>query len=147
MENLLSKVKKIHLIGIGGIGMSGLALLLQDKGFLVQGSDICKTAKTRMLEKRGIKVYFKHKRANIDPKIDLICYSSAVSLDNKELKEAENKQINVIKRGKLLAFLCKDTKTIAVAGSHGKTTIVSLLSYLFKKIGYNPTVFVGGFES
>ncbi|MCF7886915.1 MAG: UDP-N-acetylmuramate--L-alanine ligase [Candidatus Omnitrophica bacterium] len=144
MENLLSKVKKIHLIGIGGIGMSGLALLLQDKGFLVQGSDICKTAKTGILEKRRIKVYFGHKRTNIDPKVDLICYSSAVGLNNSELKEAKNKKIGIIKRGKLLAFLCKDTKTIAVAGSHGKTTIVSLLSYLFKKMGYTPTVFVGG---
>jgi UDP-N-acetylmuramate--alanine ligase len=144
MENLLSKVKKIHLIGIGGVGMSGLALLLQDKGFLVQGSDICKTAKTKMLAKRGIKVFFGHKRTNIDPKVDLICYSSAIGLDNSELKEAKSKKIGVIKRGKLLAFLCKDTKIIAVAGSHGKTTIVSLLSYLFKKIGYTPTVFVGG---
>ncbi|MCF7873908.1 MAG: UDP-N-acetylmuramate--L-alanine ligase [Candidatus Omnitrophica bacterium] len=144
MEKLLSKVKKIHLIGIGGVGMSGLALLLQDKGFLVQGSDICQTAKTEMLEKRGIKVYFGHKKANIDSKVDLICYSSAVSLDNRELEEAKNKGIQIMQRGKLLACLCKDTKTIAVAGSHGKTTIVSLLSYIFKKIGYTPTLFVGG---
>ncbi|MFO8053276.1 MAG: UDP-N-acetylmuramate--L-alanine ligase [Candidatus Omnitrophota bacterium] len=144
MEKLLSKVKKIHLIGIGGIGMSGLAFLLQDKGFSVQGSDICRTTKTEMLAKRGIKVYLGHKKANIDSKVDLICYSSAVSLDNNELKEAANKGIGVIKRGKLLAFLCKNTKTIAVAGSHGKTTVVSLLSYLFKRIGHTPTVFVGG---
>ncbi|MCF7871025.1 MAG: UDP-N-acetylmuramate--L-alanine ligase [Candidatus Omnitrophica bacterium] len=144
MERILPKVNKVHLIGVGGAGMSGLAFLLQDKGFLVQGSDIKKTSKTAMLEKRGIKVYLGHKRANIDESIDLLCYSSAIGLDNSELKEAERRKIRIIKRGELLAYLCKNTKMIAVAGSHGKTTVVSLLSYLFKKAGYNPTVFIGG---
>jgi UDP-N-acetylmuramate--alanine ligase len=144
MEEILPKVNKVHLIGIGGSGMSGLAFLLQDKGFLVQGSDIKNNSKIPRLEKRGIKVYLGHKRANLDQSVDLLCYSSAIGLDNLELKEAERRKIRIIKRGELLAYLCKDTKMIAVAGSHGKTTVVSLLSYLFRKAGYNPTVFIGG---
>ncbi len=144
MDEILPKVKKIHLIGIGGAGMSGLACLLQDRGFIVQGSDILKTSKIKKLEKRNIKVFIGHAKENIGQKTNLICYSSAISLDNDELATARDKGIEVVKRGTLLSYLCKDTKIIAVAGSHGKTTVVSLLSYLFKKIGYNPTVFIGG---
>ncbi|MCF7800282.1 UDP-N-acetylmuramate--L-alanine ligase [Candidatus Babeliales bacterium] len=124
--------------------MSGLACLLQDRGFVVQGSDICNTGKIERLKKRGIQVYIGHKKSNIDPETDLICYSSAIRPENSELVEAKNKEIKVIKRGTLLSYLCKNTKIIAVAGSHGKTTVVSLLSYLFKKVGYKPTIFIGG---
>lgn len=144
MEEILPKLKRIHLIGIGGAGMSGLACLLQDRGFIVQGSDLQNTAKIEKLKKRGIKVYLGHKKQNIDSETDLICYSSAISPENNELVEAGDKGINVIKRGTLLSYLCKNTKIIAVAGSHGKTTVVSLLSYLFKRLGYKPTIFIGG---
>lgn len=144
VEIRLENVKKIHLIGAGGAGMSGLACLLQDKGFLVQGSDIVWSHKAKELQKRGIKIYIGHKKSNIDSKVDLVCYSSAVSAGNSELKEAQKKKIKIIKRGELLACLCCGLKTIAVSGSHGKTTVVTLLNYLFKKAGYNPTVFIGG---
>lgn len=144
MEKVLQQVRKIHLVGIGGAGMSGLACLLQDRGFSVQGSDISLSSKLEKLQARGICVYLGHSQSNIGKDIDLVCYSSAISKDNCELQLAVKKGIRVIRRGTLLAYLCNSTKTIAIAGSHGKTTVVSLLSYLFKSLGHNPTVFIGG---
>ncbi len=137
-------LKKVHLIGIGGAGMSGLACILQDRGFLVQGSDIADSPKIEMLRKRGIKTYIGHRESNLSDDVSLVCYSSAVGPDNSELSGAAKKGVEIIKRGKLLASLCQGTKIIAVAGSHGKTTVVSLLSYLFRKAGLSPTVFIGG---
>ncbi len=144
MEEVLSGVKTLYLIGIGGIGMSGLALLLKDKGFSVNGSDLRESHVTQMLRKEGIVVRIGHEAKNITPDIDIVCYSSAINEDNPELKQAKMMDINVIKRGALLARLCRNAKTIAVAGSHGKTTTTSLLGYLLMSLGYKPTVFVGG---
>lgn len=140
----LKKGDKVHLIGIGGTGMSGLACLLQDKGFIVQGSDICQNSRIKNLRKRKIKVFLNQTQNNITSDLNLVCYSSAVSPVNPELKAAASKKIKIVKRGKLLAQLCRNTKVIAVAGSHGKTTVVSLLNYILKKMGYKPTVFIGG---
>lgn len=144
MVDFLKKTKKVHLIGVGGEGMSGLACLLQDRGFTVQGSDILRGAKTEKLKKRGIKVFNGHKSGNIGPEVGLVCYSSAIGSDNVELAAAAGRRIKVVKRGELLAYLCRNIRVIAVAGSHGKTTVVSLLSYLFRKAGYRPAVFIGG---
>ena len=144
MEEILSKVRKIHLIGIGGVGMSGLALLLNDRQFVVSGSDIKDSANTHLLVEEGIKVFIGHDSANITSEIDLIVHSSAIKSDNPELIEARSKSIDVIKRGKLLAFLCKKNKTIAVSGSHGKTTTTSLLAYALSFLGCKPAVFLGG---
>jgi UDP-N-acetylmuramate--alanine ligase len=135
----------IHLVGIGGVGMSGLALLLKEKGFKVRGSDIKESRNLEMLRKRGIEVFVGHKKENITPEVRIVCHSSAIREDNLEIKEAKERGIPVLKRSKLLNFVCEDKKVIAVSGSHGKTTVTALLSYFLTSLGYQPTVFVGGF--
>ncbi|MBU2436239.1 MAG: UDP-N-acetylmuramate--L-alanine ligase [Candidatus Omnitrophica bacterium] len=141
---LSNGVKNIYLVGIGGIGMSGLALLLKNRGFNVKGSDIKENNAVRMLQKEGIEVFIGHRPEQISLDTHLLSYSSAVGKDNVELLEAEKKGIPVLKRGKLLEYLCRDKKAIAVGGSHGKTTTTALLSYLLNSLGYEPAVFVGG---
>jgi UDP-N-acetylmuramate--alanine ligase len=144
MEKVLSGIRKIYLIGIGGVGMSGLALLLKEKGFLVLGSDLAESFYTKILQDRGIRVFIGHSKDHISCDIDLLAFSSAVKDDNPELEEAKRRNISILKRGELLAKLCKGKKTVAVAGSHGKTTTTSLLGYLLTSLGYKPAVFLGG---
>ncbi|MBD3264642.1 MAG: UDP-N-acetylmuramate--L-alanine ligase [Candidatus Omnitrophica bacterium] len=144
MERILPGVKKVHLVGIGGIGMSGLALLLKEKGVEVTGSDSHPTPTTEMLKNKGIKLFIGHSKQNLDSDTDILCHSSAISEANCEIAEARRKNIRVAKRGLLLAELCKDKNTIAVSGSHGKTTTTSLLGYLLTSTGHDPTVFIGG---
>ncbi|MFH1504081.1 MAG: UDP-N-acetylmuramate--L-alanine ligase [Candidatus Omnitrophota bacterium] len=144
MENILLGVKNIHFIGIGGAGMSSLAFFLKDKGYNVTGSDISESSKTRELQAYGIKVFIGHKKEQLSADTDILGYSSAITVDNPEIIEAQNKGITILKRGWFLAELCKGAKTVAVAGSHGKTTTTSLISYLLTSLGYNPAVFLGG---
>jgi len=144
MVKILSKVKNIHLVGIGGVGMSGLALLLKDKGFSVTGSDSHQGYQVEMLRADGIEVFIGHKKEQLSKDIQILGYSSAIAEDNPEIKEAKLRGIHILKRGELLAELCRDAKTIAVAGSHGKTTTTALLGYLLTSLGYKPTVFLGG---
>ena len=144
MSEFLSGVKKVYLVGIGGIGMSGLALLLKDMGLEVWGSDSSYSQSIDVLEKEGINVFIGHKRERVSSDIQLLSYSSAVKEDNPEIIEAKKRGIIVLKRGALLAELCNDKKTIAVSGSHGKTTTTSLVSHLLTSLGYQPTVFLGG---
>jgi UDP-N-acetylmuramate--alanine ligase len=144
MEKILSGVKNIFLVGIGGIGVSGLAFLLKEKGFRVRGSDIQEGYTTQMLRDAGIDVYIGHCQENITVDTDLVCYSSAIKEDNPEIISAKNKNITLLKRGELLGLLTWDKKTIAVSGSHGKTTTTALIGYLLAELGYQPTVFVGG---
>ena len=144
MDKSLAQVKSVYLVGIGGIGMSGLALLLKDKGFKVKGSDMKSSYTVDMLQKEGIEVFIGHSPDNISEDIDLVGVSSAINKDNPELAEAKKKNIRVVKRGELLGYLCSDKKIIAVAGSHGKTTTTSLLGYVLHSLGYEPAMFVGG---
>jgi UDP-N-acetylmuramate--alanine ligase len=144
VEEVLSEVKKIHLVGICGSGMSGLALILKDKGFEVSGSDAKSNPTAKILEDNGVKVFIGHQSQQVASDVNLLGFSSAVSENNPEIQEAKRRGINILKRGKLLAGLSKNKKTIAVAGSHGKTTTTSLLSYILTCLGYQPTVFVGG---
>jgi UDP-N-acetylmuramate--alanine ligase len=144
MDKILSGVKNIHLIGIGGIGVSGLALLLKDKGYEVEGSDTQQNYNTKALSDAGIKVFIGHQAQNLSPNADLVCYSSAIKSDNPEVLEAVKRGTTILSRGKLLGLLCIDKKTIAVSGSHGKTTTTALTAYLLTALGYKPTVFVGG---
>lgn len=144
MEKILPGVKNIYLVGIGGVGMSGLALLLKKKGFNVQGSDTKNSPNVKMLESEGIEVFIGHKAKHINSNINLLGYSSAVGRDNSEILQAKKLGINILKRGQLLAKLCQGRKTVAVAGSHGKTTTTSLLGYLLTSLGYNPAIFLGG---
>jgi len=143
MEGILSKIRKIHLVGVGGVGMSALARLLRSKGFIVSGSDIKESYYFRKIKTEGIKVFLGHKKENIEG-ADLVCVSSAVREDNVELREAKRKGLPVLGRGELLAFLAQEKKTVAISGAHGKTTTTALLAFLLNSLGYNPSVFIGG---
>ena len=144
MEKILSKITKAYFIGIGGVGMSGIALLLKERGIEVAGSDQNYSATVKNLQENNIKVFLGHAAKNIDIDVNIICYSSAIKENNPEIIEAKKRGINVLNRGELLAKLCEDKKMVAIAGSHGKTTTTALLSYLLINLGHNPTVFLGG---
>ena len=133
----------IHFIGIGGIGMSGLAQIMNNMGFAVQGSDLNKNKNTERLTKLGIKVYYGHHKRNLK-KATLIVISSAVKKNNKELKSARFKKMPVFKRGDMLANIVALKKNIVIAGSHGKTTTTSLVANILVESGLDPTVINGG---
>ncbi len=144
MEKILSsKIKNIHLVGIGGIGMSGLAILLNDKGYIVTGSDLSDSKTIKYLTDKGIKVNFGHDENLVEGK-DLICISSAIKEDNPEFKRAKLLKIPIIKRGVLLSQLLEDKKVVAIAGSHGKTTTTALVSYILRSSGIDSASFFGG---
>ncbi len=134
---------KFHFIGIGGIGMCGLAELLHNMGALVSGSDVAENANTERLKSYGIKVYKGHHAQNIE-KADVVVYSSAISNSNPEIIEARAKEIPLIPRAEALAEIMRLKRGIAVAGTHGKTTTTSLISSIFLEANENPTIVVGG---
>jgi UDP-N-acetylmuramate--alanine ligase len=132
-----------HLIGIGGIGMSGIAKLLLCRGFKVSGSDIKDSKDLIEIKNMGADISIGHSPANIKA-ADLVIYSSAIKEDNPERKEARKRGITVIKRAEALAMLMQDKIVITVTGSHGKTTTTSLISYLLIEAGLKPSVAIGG---
>ena len=134
--------RKIHIIGINGIGMSALAIYLKTNKINVSGSDIAYNTNTVNLEKHKIPVYIGHKISNIKNK-DIIFYSSAIK-NNPEIKEAKKNKIPCYNRSKLLQIICKDKFTIVVSGSHGKTSTTSILGHLLVHAGLNPTIISGG---
>ena len=133
----------VHFIGIGGIGMSGLAQIMNNMGFSIQGSDLNQNKNTERLTKLGIKVYFRHHQKNLK-KATMIVISSAVKKNNKELKAARLKRLPVFKRGEMLANIVALKKNIVVTGSHGKTTTTSLIANILVEAGLDPTVINGG---
>ena len=141
---LKEKVNQIHFIGIGGIGMCGLAEYLLDKGYKVTGSDITRTFITDRLVKKGAKIYYGHKASNINTKTDLVVYTSALKKENPEYKKAKNYRIKAIKRAALLGDIVNGKYLIAVSGTHGKTTTTSMIAKILIDTGFDPTVFVGG---
>jgi UDP-N-acetylmuramate--alanine ligase len=136
--------KHYHLIGIGGIGMSGIAQLLLRQGLKVSGSDLKESSITAELKKMGAQIFIGHSPLNIKG-ADLIIYSSAIKEENPEFVAAGSLGIPLIKRAQALAELMKDKCVIAVTGSHGKTTTTSLVSYLLLEAGLAPTAAIGGF--
>ncbi|MEI0485076.1 UDP-N-acetylmuramate--L-alanine ligase [Brachyspira intermedia] len=136
--------EKIHFIGIGGIGMSAIASVLNAIGFTITGSDLAKTAKTESLESAGIKVYYGHKAKNIEDDVTAVVTSSAISPTNEEIIEAKAKKITVIPRGEMLSELMRLRYGIAISGSHGKTTTTSLISQIMMHAGLNPVCIIGG---
>jgi len=141
---MLGKVKKIHFIGIGGIGMSGMAELLFNLGYKISGSDLNESDITNHLNDIGIKILIGHKKDNVQD-IDLVVYSSAVSMDNVEIQEAKDNNIPFIKRAEMLGELLKvKDNSIAVAGTHGKTTTTSMLGVILDMAKIDPTIVVGG---
>lgn len=133
----------IHFVGIGGIGMSGIAEVLHNLGYKVQGSDVAENYNTKRLESHGIKVYKGHAAENIT-NVSYIVISSAIHGDNAEVKAAFELKIPVIKRSEMLAELMRLKTSVAISGSHGKTTTTSLVACLFEAAGLNPTVINGG---
>lgn len=134
---------KFHFIGIGGIGMCGLAELLHNIGAYVTGSDIAENANTERLKNLGVKVYIGHSRANLQSS-DVVVYSSAVKFDNPEMLEASAQKIPVIPRAEALAEIMRLKRGLAVAGTHGKTTTTSMVASVFLEAQQDPTIVVGG---
>jgi len=140
--NLSPSAKHYHFIGIGGIGMSGIAQLLLRSGATVSGSDLKESKATQELRALGAVVFIGHSAQNING-ADVVVYSSAIKEDNPEFAQAKTKGI-LIKRAQALAGLMQDKTVITVSGSHGKTTTTSLISYLLLEAGLNPTAAIGG---
>jgi len=140
---ILGKTKHIHFVGIGGIGMSGIAELLINLGYTVSGSDVKGSKVIKRLESLGGKVFIEHGAENIEG-ADVVVYSSAVSVDNPEIVEARGKGIPVIRRAEMLAELMRLKYGVAIAGAHGKTTTTSMVASILTAGGIDPTVVIGG---
>jgi len=141
---MFTSIKKLHFVGIGGIGMSGIAEILLDQKFRVTGSDRAASDNTERMEHLGARVYIGHAAGNVDPDVDVLVYSSAVPPDNPELIEAARRNIPVIRRAEMLAEVMRLKYGIGVAGTHGKTTTTSMISLVLLEGGVDPTVIVGG---
>lgn len=140
----ISKIQKIHFIGIGGVSMSGLAKWCRIKGLSVSGSDKKPFSTALGLQNLGIKVFFGHSAKNVVG-AEAVVYTSAVPEDNEELAAAKKRGIPIIKRSELLGYILKKyPRSIAVSGSHGKTTVTAMLWEIFEAAGEKPAVFLGG---
>lgn len=133
----------IHFIGIGGIGMSGIAELLHNLGYQVQGSDKAENGNTARLRKKGIKIFIGHDAKNLGA-ADVVVISTAVKADNVEYQAARAKLVPIVRRAEMLAELMRFRKAVAIGGTHGKTTTTSLVSALLEAGGLSPTVINGG---
>ena len=136
------RVRQIHFVGIGGIGMSGIAEILRSLDFDVSGSDLKESEVTHRLVSMGVAVHIGHRASNVTG-ADVVVVSSAVRSDNPEVAQARELSIPVIPRAEMLAELMRLKQAVAIAGSHGKTTTTSLVSIL-RAAGLDPTVVVGG---
>ena len=138
------KNKNLHFIGIGGIGMCGLAELLYNSGCAVTGSDLQEGPEVLRLRKLGIPIFIGHDPSHLDSQTDIVVCSSAIKANNVEREEAKNRQLPVIHRAEALAEMMRLKQGIVIAGSHGKTTTTAFLTNLFFNAGKNPTVVAGG---
>jgi UDP-N-acetylmuramate--alanine ligase len=137
------QIHTIHFVGIGGIGMSGLAELLCRQGYAISGSDLEDTATTLRLAELGVDIHRGHEARNIGD-AQVVVASSAIPADNPELREARSRNISIILRGEMLAEMMRPKNGIAVGGSHGKTTTTSLIGHVLHSAGLDPTSIVGG---
>ena len=140
---MLGRTRRIHFVGIGGSGMSGIAELLANLGYQVTGSDLKRSDTTARLERLGIRVFEGHDAANVG-EADVVVFSSAVRSGNPEIGEAERRRIPVIPRAEMLAELMRLRYGIAVAGAHGKTTTTSMIALVLEHAGLDPTAVIGG---
>ena len=143
MSLFRSRPAKIHFVGIGGIGMSGIAEVLLNLGYAVSGSDLKESETTRRLASLGGRIEQGHDARHLE-QADVVVISSAVRKDNPEVVEARRRKIPVIPRAEMLAELMRLKYGVAIAGSHGKTTTTSLAAHLLAHAGLDPTVVVGG---
>ncbi|MGE5860838.1 MAG: UDP-N-acetylmuramate--L-alanine ligase [Ignavibacteria bacterium] len=140
---MFKNIRKVHFVGIGGIGMSGISEILHSRGFEVSGSDRALTEVTQRLQDLGIKIYEGHSPDNLK-EADVLVYSSAVTLDNPEVKAAIERKIPIIKRSEMLAEVMRLQYGIGIAGTHGKTTTTSMVGLTLTEGGIDPTIIVGG---
>lgn len=140
----LSQYKKIHCIGIGGIGLSAIAEILLSRGYEVSGSDMKESAETVRLASKGARVFIGHRAENVE-QADLLVFSAAVGQDNPEMKRAEERGIPILSRAQMLGLLMQEYEnSIAVSGTHGKTTTTSMVSLILERAKLEPTILVGG---
>ena len=140
---LMHKVRCIHFVGIGGAGMCGIAEVLHNEGYIVQGSDIADSKVTERLRSLGIKIFIGHAPENVRG-VSVVVVSSAIHLGNPEVEQAVKDRIPVVRRAEMLGELMRYRYGIAVAGTHGKTTTTSLIASIYAKAGLDPTFVIGG---
>ncbi len=143
LEDVLGRTRDVHFVGIGGIGMSGLAELLASLGYRVSGSDAKASDLTRRLEGMGVRVFEGHAAGHLGD-ADAVVVSSAVGADNPEVLAARERGIPVVPRGELLAELMRTRHGIAIGGAHGKTTTTSMVAFVLQQAGLDPTAVIGG---
>src|SRR5437870_4966930 len=141
---MLQKKHRVHFVGIGGIGMSGIAEVLLNLGYVVSGSDLHETEATRRLRSLGAQVFVGHQEENLSAHPSVVVISTAVKYSNPEVLEARRRQIPVIPRAEMLAELMRMKYGVAVAGSHGKTTTTSMIAAVLSASGLDPTMVIGG---
>ena len=141
---MLQQKHKIHFVGIGGIGMSGIAEVLVNLGYAVSGSDLQANDATRRLGALGAAVFVGHQEENLASDPALVVISTAVKYSNPEVLEARRRHIPVIPRAEMLAELMRMKYGVAVAGSHGKTTTTSMVAAVLSAAGLDPTMVIGG---
>lgn len=140
---MLGRTRRIHFVGVGGIGMSGIAELLTNLGYEVTGSDAKRSDVTERLERIGVRVRIGHEAAHVGA-ADVVVTSSAIRADNPEVAEAKRRQVPVIPRAEMLAELMRLRYGIAIAGAHGKTTTTSMVALVLERAGLDPTAVIGG---
>src|SRR5688572_3993369 len=141
---MLQKKHRVHFVGIGGIGMSGIAEVLLTLGYSVSGSDLHESELTERLRKLGAQMFIGHHEENLAATPSVVVISTAVKYSNPEVLEARRRQIPVIPRAEMLAELMRVKYGVAVAGSHGKTTTTSLVAAVLSAAGLDPTMVIGG---
>jgi UDP-N-acetylmuramate--alanine ligase len=141
---MLQKKHRVHFVGIGGIGMSGIAEVLLNLGYAVSGSDLHESEATRRLRSLGAQVFVGHQEDNLSAHPSVVVISTAVKYSNPEVLEARRRQIPVIPRAEMLAELMRMEYGVAVAGSHGKTTTTSMIAAVLSAAGLDPTMVIGG---
>ena len=140
---MFGRLKRIHFIGIGGVGMSGIALVLKNLGFDVTGSDLVESETTRQLVEAGVAVAIGHKKENLGD-AEVVVFSTAVPSSNPEITEAQLRGVPIVRRAEMLAELMRMKFSVGVSGSHGKTTVTSMIGNLMERNGLDPTIVIGG---
>lgn len=143
MDSFMRRIRKVHFVGIGGAGMSGIADVMHNLGYEISGSDLADNSVLEPLRKQGVKVYLSHNAENVRD-VDVVVTSTAIGENNEEVKAAHARRIPVVPRAEMLAEIMRFSHGIAVAGTHGKTTTTSLIASILAEGGLDPTYVIGG---